>query len=79
MLEGSNTEFRADVIAVARKSEAPLGQIAKDFGISEARLHRWLKIAEREDGTDRPTSGRLLTMCRRSCAKLTNGSVDGHR
>lgn len=28
-------EFRADVIAVARKGEAPLRQIAKDFGISD--------------------------------------------
>lgn len=47
-------EFRADVIAVARKGEAPLRQIAKDFGISEAHLHRPLKIADREDGLDRP-------------------------
>ncbi|MCV7205775.1 IS3 family transposase [Mycolicibacterium peregrinum] len=49
-------EFRADVIAVARKGEAPLRQIAKDFGISEACLHRWLKIADRQDGVDRPAS-----------------------
>jgi transposase len=49
-------EFRADVIAVARKGEAPLRQIAKDFGISEACLHRWLKIADREDGIDRSGS-----------------------
>ena len=48
-------EFRADVIAVARKGEAPLRQIAKDFGISEACLHRWLKIADREDGRSQPT------------------------
>jgi len=47
-------EFRADVIAVARKGEAPLRQIAKDFGIAEACLHRWLKIADRQDGGDRP-------------------------
>lgn len=47
-------EFRADVIAVARKGEAPLRQIAKDFGISEACLHRWLKIADHEDGLGRP-------------------------
>ena len=26
-------EFRDDVVAVARKGEAPLKQIAKDFGI----------------------------------------------
>ena len=49
-------EFRADVIAVARKGEAPLRQIAKDFGISEACLHRWLKVADREDGVDRTGS-----------------------
>jgi transposase len=30
-----------------------LRQIAKDFGISEACLHRWLKIADREDSVDR--------------------------
>ena len=43
-------EFRRDVVAVARKGEAPLRQIAKDFGISEACLHRWLKLADTEDG-----------------------------
>jgi transposase len=43
-------EFRRDVVAVARKGEAPLNQIAKDFGISEATLHNWLKKADVEDG-----------------------------
>jgi len=43
-------EFRRDVVAVARKGEAPLSQIAKDFGISESCLHRWLKIADVDDG-----------------------------
>jgi transposase len=43
-------EFRRDVVAVARKGEAPLRQIAKDFGISEGCLHRWLKLADTEDG-----------------------------
>ena len=37
-------EFRDDVVAVARKGEAPLNQIAKDFGISEGCLHGWIKI-----------------------------------
>ncbi len=32
-------EFRDDVVAVARKGEAPLNQIAKGFGISEGCLH----------------------------------------
>jgi transposase len=43
-------EFRRDVVAVARKGEAPVSQIAKDFGISESCLHRWLKIADVDDG-----------------------------
>jgi transposase len=43
-------EFRRDVVAVARKGEAPIGQVAKDFGISASCLQRWLKLADIEDG-----------------------------
>src|SRR5689334_9726383 len=43
-------EFRRDVVAVARKGEAPLSQVAKDLGISESCLHRWLKLADIDDG-----------------------------
>lgn len=43
-------EFRDDVVAVARQAQAPLSQIAKDFGISEGCLHNWLKNADIEDG-----------------------------
>lgn len=44
-------EFRDDVVAVARRGDAPLKQIAKDFGISESCLTNWLKAADVEDGT----------------------------
>jgi transposase len=50
-------EFRRDVIAVARKGEASISQVARDFGISESCLQRWLKIADRDDGLTPPTSG----------------------
>jgi transposase len=43
-------EFREDVVRVARRREAPLTQIAKDFGISNATLTNWLKRAEIEEG-----------------------------
>ena len=43
-------EFRDDVVAVARRAQAPLVQIAKDFGISEGSLTNWLKRADIEDG-----------------------------
>ena len=44
-------EFRDDVVAVARKGQAPLNQIARDFGISEGCLHNWMKKADVEDGS----------------------------
>ncbi len=44
-------EFRDDVVAVARTGHAPIKQVAKDFGISEACLHNWLKKAEIEERT----------------------------
>jgi transposase len=43
-------EVREDVVAVARRGDAPIGQIAKDFGISESCLRNWLRAADVEDG-----------------------------
>lgn len=43
-------EFRRDVVAVARRREAPMSQVARDFGISESCLARWVHQAEIEDG-----------------------------
>ena len=43
-------EFRDDVVAVARRGDAPISQVAKDFGISESCLRNWLHRAEVEDG-----------------------------
>jgi transposase-like protein len=45
-------EFRRDVIAVARKGEQTIPQVARSFGISESCLHRWLRVAEREEGAE---------------------------
>ena len=43
-------EFRDDVVAVARRGEASIARIAKDFGVSESCLQRWLKLADVEEG-----------------------------
>ena len=43
-------EFRRDVVAVARSSDAPVSQVARDFGISESCLQRWLKLDDVEEG-----------------------------
>jgi transposase len=43
-------EFRDDVVAVARRGDATIAQLAKDFGISESCLRNWLRAADVEDG-----------------------------
>jgi transposase len=43
-------EFRADVVAVARRSEIPVRQLAADFGVSESTLHRWMRQAQVDAG-----------------------------
>ncbi|MEV6527974.1 IS3 family transposase [Longispora sp. NPDC051575] len=43
-------EFRRDVVAVARRGDAPITQIAKDFGISDSCLRNWMHQADIADG-----------------------------
>lgn len=43
-------EFREEVVRVARRREQSIRQTAKDFGISESCLNRWLTIDEIESG-----------------------------
>lgn len=45
-------EFRDDVVRVARSREdgVTLAQIAKDFGIHEMALHKWIRQADIDDG-----------------------------
>lgn len=62
-------EFRDDVVAVARRGEAPLSQIARDFGISDSCLRNWMRAADVEDGNrpgvTRPESAELREANRR--------------
>lgn len=63
-------EFRDDVVAVARRGDAPIAQVAKDFGISESCLRNWLHQTDVEDGkrpgTTRVESEELRELRRRN-------------
>lgn len=43
-------EFREDVVRVARGTDAPVSEIAADFGISATCLRNWLAQADIDDG-----------------------------
>lgn len=62
-------EFREDVIRVARTSDAPLRQVAKDFGVAESCLRRWVRKAELAEDPQAPVvseSGELRALRRRN-------------
>ena len=46
-------EFRDDVVAIALKREYSFAQIAKDFGISESCVQRWVNRVEVDGGLRR--------------------------
>lgn len=52
-------EFRDDVVRVARQGGSTKAQVAKDFGISEACLYRWLEAAEAAESGVEPESVKL--------------------
>ncbi len=43
-------EFKRDVVMVARRREASVEQVAKDFDVSPSSLKRWLRQADVDDG-----------------------------
>lgn len=52
-------EFRDDVVRVAgsREDGVTIAQIAKDFGVHEMTLHKWIRQADIDDG-NRPGKSR---------------------
>ena len=44
-------EFKAEAVALAEKKEKPISQIAKDLGINENMLRRWLQASRQAVGS----------------------------
>lgn len=43
-------EFRRRAVELARRKDQPVAQIAKDLGISESCLRKWMDTADVDDG-----------------------------
>lgn len=43
-------EFRQRAVDLARSRQKPVAEIAKDLGISESCLRRWMDVADVDDG-----------------------------
>ena len=49
MQEAMTLDFCLDVVAVARQSDGSISQVARDSGILESRLQRWLTLDDVEE------------------------------
>jgi transposase len=47
-------EFKAGAVALAEKREKPTAQAAKDLGINDSVLHRWMRVFRESAGTGLP-------------------------
>ena len=43
-------EFRRRAVELARQGNVPIAQLAKDLGIAESGLRRWMKQADLDEG-----------------------------
>ncbi|GLY19994.1 transposase [Kineosporia sp. NBRC 101677] len=43
-------EFKAEIVALCRQGDRTLGQVAKDFDLTETAVRLWVKQAEIDDG-----------------------------
>ena len=51
-------EFKTEAVALAEKREKPISQIAKDLGVNESVLRRWMQQTKESAGTGlRPFPG----------------------
>jgi len=60
-------EFKAEIVELCQRGDRSVGQIAKDFDLTETAVREWLKQAERDAGTR--TDG-LTTSEREELAQL---------
>lgn len=43
-------EFKRDVVAVARRGDLSVAEVAVDFGVAEETVRRWMRQADIDDG-----------------------------
>jgi transposase len=68
-------EFKAEIVDVCRRGDRSVGQVAKDFDLTETAVRDWLRQADLDAGvrTDGLTTGEReeLTRLRRENRRLT--------
>src|SRR5215469_2305820 len=61
-------EFKAEIVELCRRGDRLVGQVAKDFELTETAVREWVKQAQRDAGTRQ--DGGLTTAERKELAEL---------
>jgi transposase len=61
-------EFKAEIVELCQRGDRSVGQVAKDFDLTETAVREWVKQTERDEGTRQ--DGGLTSTERRELAEL---------
>ena len=61
-------EFKAEIVELCQRGDRSVGQVARDFDLTETAVREWVKQAERDAGTRQ--DGGLTSAERRELAEL---------
>jgi len=61
-------EFKAEIVELCQRGDRSVGQVARDFDLTETAVREWVKQAERDAGTRQ--DGGLTSVERRELAEL---------
>ena len=61
-------EFKAEIVELCQRGDRSVGQVAKDFDLTETAVREWVRQAERDSGSRH--DGGLTTDERRELAQL---------
>jgi transposase len=61
-------EFKAEIVDLCQRGDRSVGQVAKDFDLTETAVREWVKQAERDTGTR--TDGGLTSTEQQELAQL---------
>ena len=61
-------EFKAEIVDLCQRGDRSVGQVAKDFDLTETAVREWVKQAERDTGTR--SDGGLTSTERQELAQL---------
>jgi transposase len=61
-------EFKAEIVELCQRGDRSVGQVARDFDLTETAVREWVKQAERDAGTR--ADGGLTSAERKELAEL---------